>query len=63
MARIDMQIWRWLDVRDVLALFGLMAIIYGLAQWSKPATWILVGLCAVVLAFGPDLRRRRPMRR
>ena len=46
-------------VQETLAVLGVAALLYGLAQWSGPAAWIVGGL----LAGGPFLvatwRRRR----
>lgn len=38
------------DGWDALALCGLVAVEYGVAQWSTPAAWVLGGLLAIVVA-------------
>lgn len=39
-----------LDTLDVLALAGFAALEYGVAQWSRPLAWILVGALLMVAA-------------
>ena len=49
--------WQFVDARDGLAVLGFLAVVYGVQQWSEPAAWIIGGLCAIVLAFGPWLHK------
>jgi hypothetical protein len=46
------------DLSDVLALAGAVALEYGLACWWSPAAWIVGGCLAIAVAVAPDLRRK-----
>ena len=45
-----------LDARDVLAVAGFCALLYGVASWWPPAAWMLGGVLALALAVGPVFR-------
>jgi hypothetical protein len=48
-----------LDVYDALAFCGLVALLYGIAQWSHAAAWVVGGLWLLVAAVTPELRRKK----
>lgn len=50
--------FRACDVRDVLLPASLAALLYGVAQWSGPAAWVLAGLLGLSAWLRPHLRRR-----
>ncbi len=46
-----------LDVRDVLALAGFAALLYGVSRWSAPAAWVVGGALVLVVSLWPYVRR------
>lgn len=48
-----------IDVSDGLAVAGLAAIAYGVAQWSIPAAWVLGGVVLVTPAVVAAIRKGR----
>lgn len=49
-----------ITARECLALGGAGALVHGVAQWSRPAAWIVGGLLALTVAVVPSLRRPGP---
>lgn len=49
---------RVLDLRDALLPASLAALLYGVAQWSGPAAWVLAGILGLSAWLRPHLCRR-----
>ena len=47
------------DVRDVLAVVGFGALIYGVSRWSVPAAFVVAGVLLLVVSMAPAIRWRR----
>lgn len=43
---------------DLLAWAGTGCVLYGVAQWSRPAAWVTAGIILLALALWPALRAR-----
>jgi ABC-type uncharacterized transport system permease subunit len=46
-----------LDINDLCGTAGAILLLYGVAQWSRPAAWILSGLGLLAIGIRPMLRR------
>jgi len=51
----------WL--RDVGLLAGSASVVYGVAQWSRPAAWITAGLALVLLSVAASRAAGRDQQR
>lgn len=49
---------RLCDPRDWLLVVSLLALLYGVSQWSGPLAWVVGGACGVVLWSLPYWRRK-----
>jgi len=43
------------DLRDLLAICSLAALVYGISQWSGPAAWVTVGLLGLCVWLRPHV--------
>lgn len=50
---------RAFDLRDAIGVGSLAAFVYGVAQWSVPAAWMVVGACGLLVWARPYLARSR----
>lgn len=48
-----------LDPRDALLIGSIGALSYGLAQWSVPLAWTVVGVVGILLWAAPYMVRRQ----
>lgn len=45
-----------IDARDVLAVAGFVALVYGVGQWSSAAAWTVAGGLLLAVAVWPVLK-------
>jgi hypothetical protein len=45
------------DLLAICAVVGFGCVVFGVAQYSSPAGWIVLGLGLLARAFGPWLRK------
>jgi len=48
-----------LDLSDLIGLIGFVSLLYGLAQWSRPAAYVTAGVLLMGLAVAPSLRKAK----
>lgn len=49
-----------LDGRDIVAVVGFISLVYGVAQWSGPAAFVVAGVVLLASALWPVLTRKGP---
>jgi hypothetical protein len=50
---------RAIDVRDLIGLASVTAILMGVAQWSRPLAWVTGGAIGLAFWVAPHLRSRK----
>jgi hypothetical protein len=50
---------RTVDVRDLIGLASVTAILMGVAQWSRPLAWVTGGAIGLAFWVAPHLRSRK----